>query len=74
MIKIVLIFSRNSIAAIKEKERKLERRLKNGFSGLIHFGARYYDPTIGRFISPNSVLGALSIPSSMNRYVAVNRP
>jgi len=39
------------------------------FSGLIHFGSRYYDPTIGRFISPDSVLGALSVPSSMNRNI-----
>jgi len=41
----------------------------SSISGLVHFGARYYDSEVGRFISPDRVMGALSIPSSLNRYV-----
>jgi len=37
-------------------------------SGMVHFGARYYDPNTGRFISPDPVLGSLSTPASMNRW------
>ena len=36
-------------------------------TGLYYYGARYYDPTIGRFITEDSVLGDLSDPQSMNR-------
>jgi RHS repeat-associated protein len=38
-------------------------------TGLYYFGARYYDPVTGRFITRDSVFGDLSDPQSLNRYV-----
>ncbi|MFH1202246.1 MAG: RHS repeat-associated core domain-containing protein [Candidatus Omnitrophota bacterium] len=37
-------------------------------TGLYFYGARYYDPTIGRFITPDSIVQAPSDPQSLNRY------
>jgi RHS repeat-associated protein len=38
-------------------------------TGLYYFGARYYDPTTGRFITRDTVFGELEDPQSLNRYV-----
>lgn len=44
-------------------------------TGLVYLGARYYDPTIGRFCALDPELGRLSMPQTMNRYVyCVNNP
>lgn len=44
-------------------------------SGLYFFRARYYDPSLGRFISKNPSLGFLRNPQSLNRYLyAYNNP
>jgi RHS repeat-associated protein len=37
-------------------------------SGLYYYGARYYDPVIGRFISPDSIVQAPNDPQTLNRY------
>ena len=37
-------------------------------SGLYYYGARYYDPVIGRFISPDSVVQSPGDPQTLNRY------
>ncbi len=37
-------------------------------TGLYYYGARYYDPTIGRFISPDTVVPNFRNPQSFNRY------
>ncbi|MEX0962245.1 MAG: RHS repeat-associated core domain-containing protein [Simkaniaceae bacterium] len=39
--------------------------------GLFYLRNRYYDPEIGRFISPDSVLGVLNDPQTLNPYVYV---
>lgn len=44
-------------------------------SGLVYLHARWYDPAVGRFISPDPWLGTLWNPVSLNRYVyAANDP
>ena len=44
-------------------------------SGLYYYGARYYDPAIGRFISPDSIVSRLTNPQAFNRYsYAINNP
>ena len=44
-------------------------------TGLYYFGARYYDPIIGRFISPDSLVQSYQNPQTLNRYsYALNNP
>jgi RHS repeat-associated protein len=38
-------------------------------TGLYYFGARYYDPSTGRFISEDSYPGDKNDPMTMNLYV-----
>ncbi|MDP2939998.1 MAG: LamG-like jellyroll fold domain-containing protein [Candidatus Omnitrophota bacterium] len=37
-------------------------------TGLYYYGARYYNPTIGRFITPDTIVQAPYDPQSLNRY------
>ncbi|GEM_PF-4206832 len=39
--------------------------------GLYYYYQRWYDPSIGRFISPDSKPGQLSSPETLNRYIYV---
>jgi RHS repeat-associated protein len=44
-------------------------------TGLLYYGARYYDSDIGRFTTPDPVSGSITAPQSLNRYVYVqNNP
>jgi RHS repeat-associated protein len=44
-------------------------------TGLVHMGARYYDPTLGRWSSPDSIVPSQFNPQSLNRYSFVrNNP
>jgi RHS repeat-associated protein len=44
-------------------------------TGLYYLRARYYDPSVGRFISKDPLLGVASAPATTNRYVyALNNP
>jgi RHS repeat-associated protein len=40
----------------------------DGDDGLMHMGARYYDPLVGRFLSADTWLGEITRPQSLNRY------
>jgi RHS repeat-associated protein len=37
-------------------------------SGLYYYNARYFDPELGRFIQPDTIISDLSNPQSYNRY------
>jgi RHS repeat-associated protein len=55
-------------------DRKLTGQRLDG-TGLYYYGARYYDPTIGRFISADNVLPNYANPQALNRYTYVlNNP
>ncbi|HEX5749738.1 MAG TPA: FG-GAP-like repeat-containing protein [Archangium sp.] len=44
-------------------------------TGLVYMNARYYDPKLGRFISPDSVVPSTLNPQALNRYAYVyNNP
>ena len=44
-------------------------------TGLYYYGARYYDPELGRFIQPDTIVQAPSDPQTLNRYTyARNNP
>ncbi len=48
---------------------------RESIPNLIYLGSRWYDPTIGRFLSPDDRLGRLSMPQDQNRYAYVgNNP
>jgi RHS repeat-associated protein len=44
-------------------------------TGLYYYGARYYDPVLARFISPDTIVPEYTNPQSLNRYSYVlNNP
>lgn len=44
-------------------------------SGLYYYGARYYDPEIGRFLTRDTLYGEIKAPQTLNRYVyCLNNP
>jgi len=46
-----------------------------GSAGLMYYGARYYDPTLGRFVSADTLVPNAGNPQSLNRYAYVlNNP
>jgi RHS repeat-associated protein len=60
-------------------EEGSENLLYNGkekdSTGLYYYGARYYDPDIGKFITRDQQRGSINSPQSLNRYAyCVNNP
>jgi RHS repeat-associated protein len=44
-------------------------------TGLLYYGARYYDPALGRFVQPDTLVPDPANPQSLNRYAYVlNNP
>jgi RHS repeat-associated protein len=41
-------------------------------TGLYKMGARYYDPSIGRWTQPDAILGTVEHPTTLNRYLYAN--
>jgi len=65
---------KNRIGTLNVKHKFTGQELDSE-SGLYYYGARYYDPEIGRFISPDSIVPDFSNPQSLNRYsYALNNP
>lgn len=48
--------------------RRFTGQVFDAESGLYYYNARYYDPELGRFIQPDSVISDLANPQSYNRY------
>ena len=55
-------------AAIDLPTDKLFTGQRLDATGLYYYNARYYDPTIGRFISPDIIIPYPTDPQSFNRY------
>jgi RHS repeat-associated protein len=50
-------------------------QVKDEETGLYYYNARYYDPELGRFIQPDTIIPDLTNPQSYNRYAYVlNNP
>jgi RHS repeat-associated protein len=55
--------------------RRFTGQILDAESGLYYYNARYYDPELGRFIQPDTVISDFSNPQSYNRYSYVlNNP
>ncbi|GEM_PF-2728834 len=64
---------RNSTGTIDTDRQFTGQRLDG--TGLYYYGARYYDPGIGRFISADTIVQSPANPQTMNRYAYVtNNP
>ena len=56
-------------------DRKFTGQTEDEAAGLYWYASRAYDPTIGRFVSPDSIVPDPSNPQSLNRYgYAYNNP
>lgn len=48
---------------------------RDGSTGLYYYEARYYDPTLARFISADTIIPSMLDPQALNRYTyAMNNP
>jgi len=48
---------------------------RDASAGLMYYGARYYDATLGRFVSADTVVPSAGNPQSLNRYAyTLNNP
>ena len=65
--------TRSTIGTLDTKKLFTGQRLDD--TGLYFYNARYYDATIGRFISPDSIIPNPANPQSLNRYsYCLNNP
>ena len=64
---------RKDLNGISEKYKYTGK--EKDITGLYYFGARYYDPTIGRFITKDPIKGNSMNPQTLNPYVyCLNNP
>jgi len=56
-------------------QRRFTGQRKDSGSGLLYYGARWYDPTVGRFLQADTIVPQPGNPQSLNRYSYVgNQP
>jgi len=48
--------------------RQFTGQIKDDETGLCYYNSRYYDPQLGRFIQPDTIIGDYANPQSYNRY------
>jgi len=61
--------------AVQGSEHYLFNGKELDSTGLYYYGARYYDPELGRFVTRDPLRGRVSAPQSLNRYTYVlNNP
>ena len=64
-----------TLQASFQVSRRFTGQILDAETGLYYYGARYYDPELGRFAQPDSRIADLSNPQSYNRYsYCVNNP
>src|SRR3989338_10198769 len=51
-----------------DTDKRFTGKTYDGTTGLHYYGARYYDPELGRFIQPDSIVPYPYDPQSFNRY------
>jgi len=49
-------------------QRRFTGQRKDSGSGLLYYGARWYDPTVGRFLQADTIVPQPGNPQSLNRY------
>jgi RHS repeat-associated protein len=65
----------NNPAAPFKVSNRFTGQIQDEETGLYYYGARYYDPELGRFIQPDTIISDLSNPQSFNRYAyTLNNP
>lgn len=58
-----------------EKTRRFNGKELDAESGLYYYGARYYDPDLARFVSPDTFVQEPANPQNLNRYsYTINNP
>ncbi|MEK6953922.1 MAG: RHS repeat-associated core domain-containing protein [Candidatus Micrarchaeota archaeon] len=68
------MISFDSFGQSDEPSSKFTGKIRDG-TGLYYFGARFYDPQIGRFSSADSMAGNAIRPQSLNRFTyTLNNP
>ena len=62
-------------STLLRNERKFTSQVHDEETGLMHLGARSYDPALGRFLSADPVIPDPYVPQSLNHYTyALNDP
>jgi len=65
----------NTVSGSIDVRHKFTGQELDDETGLYYYGARYYDPAIGRFISADTIVPNFADPQSLNRYSYVrNNP
>jgi RHS repeat-associated protein len=53
----------------QDADQKFTGQRLDDTTGLYYYGARYYDPAMGRFITPDTIIQSPYDPQTLNRYV-----